>query len=100
MDENSPDKTTPVSIGARKVILAVVGVPMVAAFVLVLLQYKGLVEVEDFGIPETPFYIACFSAFAVFFLVAIVTWRCPKCGSYLGREFGVPNCPRCGVPFE
>jgi hypothetical protein len=99
MEENSPDKTTPVSIGMRKTVVAVAGVPTVIAFVLILLQYKDFIEVETFGIPETPFYVVCFSVCAAFFLLAILTWRCPACGTYLGREFGVSHCPGCGVPF-
>ena len=26
-------------------------------------------------------------------------WRCPECGSYLGREFGIAECPSCRAPL-
>ena len=38
--------------------------------------------------------IAAFVAFSFF------NWRCPACKKYLGRSYGMKNCPSCGVKLQ
>ncbi|MDQ6885996.1 MAG: transposase [Gemmatimonadota bacterium] len=44
-----------------------------------------------------------FEIVAALLLAAIVAtfavWRCPSCGSYLGRSLSPGECPRCGISF-
>jgi hypothetical protein len=40
-----------------------------------------------------------FAGVAVFGITGIIVWRCPACGSLLGRSFGHERCPACHMAF-
>jgi len=75
-------------------------VPAITAFVAVLVHHKGLVDVEQFGIPENYLYIGGLGLFLVALLLLLIVWRCPGCGAYLGRDFNPPGCPKCRATFR
>jgi hypothetical protein len=99
MSENPPAGKPPQSIRRQRALQVVFGVPMVTGFALALLQAKSFIEVEKFGLAETPFYFVCFSVCGLYFLVTFLTWRCPSCRGFLGRNFSPPFCPHCGTPL-
>jgi hypothetical protein len=88
------------SVQLRKVGVIVLGVPACILFIVLVLQYKGLIEVENHGITESTFFIVGFGL--VFLLLGLVflVWRCPACRGYLGKEFNHSACPHCQVPFS
>lgn len=71
-----------------------------AGFIPVLLQYKGLIDVENFGIPENYLSIGGFAATFLGLIAIFVVWRCPGCGTYLGRNGNPAQCPSCGAKFR
>jgi hypothetical protein len=75
-------------------------VPAIASLVAVLVHHKGLVDVEKFGLPESYLYIGGLSVFLVALVALLVVWRCPGCGSYLGREANPATCRKCGARFS
>jgi hypothetical protein len=72
----------------------------ITAFVAVLVHHKGLVDVEQFGLPESYLYIGGLSVFLMALVALLVVWRCPGCGSYLGREANPATCRNCGARFS
>ena len=65
-------------------------IPAVAAVVLALVTDKMV-----FG------YIFVAAAL-LFALLHVILWRCPECGSYMGRGLILPadgRCPMCGKPI-
>jgi len=88
------------SLTLRKILMVAFAVPLVAGFVLVLLQYKGLVNVEDFGIPKNSAYVGGFAASFIGLISIFVVWRCPGCRTYLGKEPNPSNCSGCGAKFR
>jgi rubrerythrin len=70
-----------------------------AGFVVLFLHYKGLINVEAFGLPESYLYYGGLPALFVLLGAIFIVWRCPGCGSYLGRDANPSHCPRCGVRF-
>ena len=98
---NRPPDDAPVyPLGLRKALMIACAVPAIAAFVAVLVHHKGLVDVEQFGIPENYLYIGGLSVFLVALVALLVVWRCPGCGAYLGRDANPPGCPKCGAKFR
>ena len=75
-------------------------VPVVVAFTALLLQYKGLLNVEDFGLPENYLYIGTFAVVFLGLIVVVVIWRCPGCWAYLGKELNPAQCPSCRARFR
>lgn len=43
----------------------------------------------------SPWFAGAAAAVAVLALAAFRNWRCPACGSYLGRKPRYDVCPRC-----
>ena len=70
------------------------------AFTAILLQYKGFVDVADYGLPENYLYIGGFALIFFAVLPILVVWRCPGCGAYLGRELSPARCPSCKGRFH
>ena len=68
-----------------------------AGFLPVVSQYKGLIDIEAFGVPENYLYVAGFAATFLGLALIFLEWRCPGCGAYLGRSFSPEQCPRCGA---
>jgi rubrerythrin len=96
-----PPSDAPVhSLAARKILVVVLGIPAAAAFTALLLQYKGLVDVEAFGLPENYLYVAAFAVIVLAIVAIVIIWRCPGCRTYLGREFNPARCPSCGAQFR
>ena len=87
-------------MGTRKIVVVVCAIPAIAAFTAILLNYKGLIDVADFGLPDAPFYIGAFVTCVVAILPILLIWRCPACRTYLGREFDPERCPVCGARFR
>jgi hypothetical protein len=97
----SKSSDTPVySITVRKTLMIVFAALCFAGFVPVLLQYKGLIDVESIGIPENYFYIGGFAAALGGMIPIFIVWRCPGCGAYLGREASPTTCRSCGARFN
>jgi hypothetical protein len=99
MEPRQPNESTVRSFKLRKTLQIALGVPAAAAFALALFQYKGLIDVQSLGLPETPFYVGCFLGCALYLLMTFLNWRCPECRAYLGKQFRLPSCPHCGTPF-
>ena len=88
------------SITARKLAMAACAVPAFAAFIVMLLDYKGIINVQEYGVPEAYLYGGCVVVILVAAVAIAVVWRCPGCGVYLGKEFSPSRCPGCGVRFR
>jgi hypothetical protein len=96
-----PSPDAPVhSIAIRKTLMIVFAVLLLVGFIPVLLQYKGLIDAENFGVPESYLYVGGFAASFSGLIAIFVVWRCPRCGAYLGREGNPPQCHRCGAKFS
>jgi hypothetical protein len=88
------------SLAIRKTIVIVLVLPIIVPVTLMILDYKGVIDVEDFGLPES--YLS-YGGLAVILLAAIpifLIWRCPGCGAYLGREINPRTCWACGALFQ
>ena len=98
---NPPQSTDPSvhSIAFRKALMVACGVVLFAGFIPVVLHYKGLIDVESFGVPESYLYVGGLGASVVGLISIFIVWRCPACGSYLGKEGSPTRCPKCGVKF-
>jgi hypothetical protein len=101
---NNPDTREPrppaiVSISGRRRILWLLAVPTVAAFAVALIVWK-FPDVNVWQIPEGPLFLACFAVLLAGLAAIFLTWRCPVCGSYLGRDPRPATCAKCGVFFE
>jgi hypothetical protein len=98
---NRPPDDSPVyPLGLRKALMIACAVPAITSFVAVLVHHKGLVDVEQFGLPESYLYIGGLGLFLVALVALLVVWRCPGCGAYLGREASPTTCRRCGARFR
>jgi hypothetical protein len=95
-----PDDSPVYPLGLRKVLMIACAVPAITAFVAVLIHHKGLVDVEQFGLPASYLYIGGLSVFLVALVAFLVVWRCQGCGSYLGREASPTTCRKCGARFS
>jgi len=96
-----PPQDAPVySLAHRKTAMIGFGVPLVAGIALVLLQYKGLINVEHFGLHENYAYVGGLAAAFVGLISIFVVWRCPCCWAYLGKEGNPSQCPGCGAKFR
>jgi hypothetical protein len=98
---NRPPDDSPVyPLALRKALMIACAVPAITAFVAVLVHHKGLVDVEQFGIPENYLYIGGLGLFLVSLVALLVVWRCPGCGAYLGRDANPTGCLKCGAKFR
>jgi hypothetical protein len=88
------------SIATRKVVVMALVVPVVVAFTALLLQYKGFIDVSEFGLAENYLYIGAFGVIFLALIPMLVVWRCPGCRAYLGRDINPARCPSCGARFR
>jgi hypothetical protein len=106
-DEPKPDNSAApgprppaiVSIAGRRRVMWLFAVPAIAAFAAAFLVWK-FPDANVWDIPEAPFFIVCLAVILAGVAAIFVTWRCPVCGSYLGRDPYLPSCAKCGVFFE
>src|SRR5262249_28867826 len=81
---NRPPDDSPVfPLGLRKALMIACAVPAITAFVAVLIHHKGLVDVEQFGIPENYLYIG-----------GLAVPRGPRCSPRRLALSGVWGVPR------
>ena len=83
-----------------KALMIAFGVLLIAGFIPVLLQYKGLIDAQSFGVPENYLYVGGFAAAFLGLIAIFVVWRCPGCGAYLGKKGNPAQCPSCGAEFR
>ena len=101
---NDPDAVKPrppaiVSISRRRQVMWLFAVPTIAAFVVALIVWK-FPDVNVWQVPEGPLFLACFGVAFAGLAAIFLTWRCPVCGRYLGRDPRPATCAKCGVFFE
>jgi hypothetical protein len=96
-NESKPPAIVPLS--PRRRVLFLLAAPTIAAFAVALLVWK-IPDVNVWEIPETPLFITCFAVTFAGMAAIFLCWRCPVCGSYLGRDAHPPLCAKCGVYFE
>src|SRR5437868_2016364 len=100
MSPNRPPDSPKFSLAIRKAVMIALAVPILTVFAVMLLHYKGLLNVEEFGLPENYLYGGGFAMILVGVIPIFIIWRCPGCGSYLGRETSPKECQRCGARFR
>lgn len=100
MDQLPPIDAPAYRLGARKALMFACAVPTIALFGAMFMQLKGLIDVTQFGLAERYLYIGGLSVFLVALVARLVMWRCPGCGSYLGREANPATCRKCGARFS
>jgi len=52
------------------------------------------------GVPLAKLVPVAIVALAAFVVFTLVNWRCPACGSYLGKGIGPSFCRKCGVALD
>ena len=95
-----PDDSPVYPLGLRKALMIACAVPAITAFVVVLIHHKGMVDFEQFGLPESYLYIGGLGLFLVALVALLLVWRCPGCGAYLGRDANPTGCLKCGATFR
>jgi hypothetical protein len=100
-DADKPETKPPaiVLLSPRRRIMYLLAVPTGAAIIVALLVWK-FPELNFWGIPEMPLFITCFVVAFAGLAAIFLCWRCPVCGSYLGRDAHPAMCAKCGVYFE
>ena len=100
MSQPGPDhcRIRSTSLRTRKLIQMSLGPPAVLAMLLIVLVWK-VPDLNVFDVPEGALFAACFGVAGLYLVLTFVTWRCPSCRTYLGRERNPESCPRCGVRF-
>jgi hypothetical protein len=88
------------SLAVRKAAMISLAAPLVAVFAVMLLHHKGIFDIEAFGLPENYLYYGGFAVLLVGVVVIVVVWRCPGCGSYLGKNTSPARCAHCGARFQ
>ena len=86
------------SLRARKQVQMFLGPPAVLALLLIVLAWK-VPALNVFAAPEGALFAACFGVAGLYLVLTFVTWRCPSCRAYLGRDRNPAGCSRCGVRF-
>ena len=100
MNEPEPNefRVRTASVRARKRLQLFLGPPAVLALLLIVLVWKWpAANVLD--VPEWALFSACFAVVGLYLLLTFVTWRCPNCRAYLGRERDPSSCTACGTRF-
>ncbi len=99
-------KTTPpdrpvYSLRVRKALRLLVMIPLLVVFVAVLLHHKGFVDLaEILGVPENSLYYGLLGMTLLALMSAFFVWKCPGCGSHLGKKPNPVRCDFCGAEFR
>ncbi len=101
---NTPGAAEPrppaiVPLSGRRRVLWLFAAPTIAAFAVALLVWK-FPDANVWEFPEGPFFLTCFGVILAGAAAIFLTWRCPVCGGYLGRDAYPATCGKCGVFFE
>jgi hypothetical protein len=99
MSQQPSGESQTVSIRGRKLVQMVLAPLALVAFVVLVLDWK-FPDVNFLEIPEGLLFLVCFSIFGLYLGVTLLTWRCPKCRTYLGKGLAPSSCPGCGVLFS
>ncbi len=70
--------------------------PAVLAIVLIFLAEEGGAE-SVAGVPIPVLGPFCFIVILGVLVFSFMNWRCPSCGSYLGKKINPRYCSHCGV---
>jgi hypothetical protein len=100
-DADKPELKPPaiVPLSPRRRIMYLFIGPTLAAILVFLLVWK-IPDVNVWDIPELPLFLTLGAVIFGGLAAVILCWRCPVCGSYLGRDAHPPMCAKCGVYFE
>jgi hypothetical protein len=88
------------SLGLRKLIVRALTVQVVAAFTVMLLEYKRYISVEELGLPAGYLYLGGLAVILLAVAGRVTVWRCPGCRTYLAWETNPARCPACGARFQ
>ena len=100
MTTQRPEAEPTHSLAVRKAFMCLFAVPVLAAFVVLLLQHKGFIDVAEFGLPVDRLLYGSLAAAVVGLGGIFAVWRCPGCSAYLGKEASPASCPGCGARFR
>jgi hypothetical protein len=101
---NDPDKpaTKPpafVSIRMRRWMQYLFGAPAVAALLVMFLVWK-FPDLNFLSLPLLPLYAMCAAVVVGYLAMTFLTWRCPLCNGFFGRDLHPEKCATCGVYLE
>ena len=92
--------TSRYSLTIRRRAMIGCAVLFIGGLVVFLLQWKGLIDVEEFGYSEKYLYIGALGVMFVGLIATFIIRRCPGCSAYLGRDGNPSRCQKCGAIFE
>jgi len=98
MSQQPPSESQTASISGRKLVHMVLGPLALVAFVVIVLVWK-FPELNFLEITEGLLFGVCFAVFGLYLAVTFLTWRCPNCRTFLGKDWDPRSCPSCGVRF-
>jgi hypothetical protein len=100
MKKSATDPVPVHSLASRKMIVVALAVPAIAAFTVMLLDYREIINVTTFGLPENYLYIGGIVVILLALIPIVAVWRCPGCGTYLGKNTNPKSCSGCGAQFN
>jgi hypothetical protein len=89
------------SLSIRKALRLIVLIPIFAMLIVMILHHKAIINLEEIlGIPENYLYFGFLAAVLLGVPAALLIWRCPGCGAWLGKKANPARCDSCGVEFR
>jgi hypothetical protein len=89
------------SLKIRKAIRLVVMIPILVVLIIMILHHKGFINLEEIlGIPENYLYFGFLGVALLGIPAALLVWRCPGCGAWLGKKANPVCCNSCGAEFR
>ncbi len=89
------------SLRTRKALRLIVMIPLLVVFVAVLLHHKGFVDLAGIlDVPESYLYYGVLGMTLLALVSAFFVWKCPCCGSHLGKKPNPVRCDSCGAEFR